>query len=289
MSNNIQTTRLTTTIGAEISGVNLRSLSESEAERIRRELDKHSVLVFHDQHLNLDEQSHFAEVFGPLEPLQSLKFLGWSHVLVLDGLVTARSERQPTEQWVEYPGWHTDSSFTRAVPRAAVLRAEIIPPVGGMTSWVNMCAAFEALSPTMHEWLKTLRAVHSYPPGYREKIGVDKLARDVQVRFDEEFAPRAHPVVFRHPRSERCGLFVNPTYTTHIVGLSAKESRMLLNFLFTHFSNADFIYRHLWREGDIVVWDELATLHLAPDAADYAPHRRRVVRVTAGLEAPVAA
>jgi taurine dioxygenase len=289
MLNDIQTRRLTTTIGAEISGVNLRSLRAHEADRIREELDHHSVLVFHDQHLNLDEQSHFAEVFGPLEPLQSLKFLGWSHVLTLDGLVAARSERRPTEQWVEHAGWHTDSSFTRAVPRAAVLRAEIIPPVGGMTSWVNMCAAFEALSPTMCEWLKTLSAVHSYPPGYREKIGVDKLPQDVQDRFDAEFSPRAHPVVFKHPRSGRCGLFVNPTYTTHIVGLAAKESRMLLNFLFTHFSNSDFIYRHLWHEGDIVVWDELATLHLAPDAAEYAPHRRRVVRVTAGLEAPVAA
>jgi alpha-ketoglutarate-dependent taurine dioxygenase len=288
MSNGISVKPLTTTIGAEISGLDLRSLSREEADRVCGELDRHAVLVFRGQHLRLDEQSRFAEIFGPLEPLQSLKVLGRDHVVVLEGLVKARDERPSTAQWAEFPGWHTDSSFTESVPRAAILRAEVIPPVGGMTSWTNMCAAFEALSSTMREWLTTLRAVHSYPNGYREAIGLGKMSQEIQDRFDQQFAPRAQPVVFKHPRSGRLGLFVNPSYTTHIVGLSAAESRTILSFLFTHFSNSDFVYRHRWEEGDIVAWDELATLHLAPDAREYAPHRRRVVRVTAGLETPVA-
>jgi alpha-ketoglutarate-dependent taurine dioxygenase len=277
---NVSVKPLTTTIGAEIFGLDLRSLSREEADRICREFDHHSVLVFREQHLGLEEQSRFTEIFGPLEPLQSLKLLGRDHVLVLEGLVKARDERSPTAQWAEFPGWHTDSYFTKSVPRAAILRAEIIPPVGGMTSWTDMCAAFEALSPTMREWLSTLSAV--------EAIGVDSMSPEIQDLFDQNFAPRPQPVVFKHPRSGRAGLFVNPSYTTHIVGLSAKESRTILSFLFTHFSNSDFVYRHRWEEGDIVAWDELATLHLAPDASEYAPHRRRVVRVTAGLETPVA-
>lgn len=289
MSNHLVSTRLTTTIGAEISGIDLRNLSSDEKAYVRDQLDAHSVLVFRKQGLDLQDQSSFAEIFGPLEPLQSLKFIGRDAVLTLENLIMGRKASSPARQWAEFDGWHTDSSFTESVPRAAVLRAEIIPPIGGMTSWTSSCAAFDSLSPSMQEWLKTLRAVHTYPPGYRESIGIDRMPQAMQDTFDAEFAPRAQPIVFRHPRSGRCGLFVNPTYTTHVVGLTAKESRAILTFLFTQMSNSDFIYRHRWEEGDIVVWDELATLHLAPDADDYAPHARRVVRVTAGLETPVAA
>lgn len=289
MSNQITIKPLTSTIGAEISGVDLRTLSAQEAEYIGGQLDTHAVLLFRNQHLDLAEQCRFAEIFGTLEPLQSLKFLGRDPILVLDNLVKGRDQRPPTQQWVEFDGWHTDSSFTEYVPRAAVLRAEVIPPIGGMTSWASVCAAFEALSPVMREWLSTLRAVHTYPHGYREGIGVDRLPKEQQDEFDAHFGPRAQPMVFKHPRSGRCGLFVNPSYTTHIVGLSGKESRAILSFLFTHMAHSDFVYRHRWEEGDIVVWDELATLHLAPDASDYAPHKRRVIRVTAGKEVPVPA
>jgi taurine dioxygenase len=207
---------------------------------------------------------------------------------VLENIITARNERAHTQSWPEFDGWHVDSSFTECIPRAAVLRAEIIPPIGGMTAWTNVCAAFEALSPLMQEWLTSLKAVHGYPAGYREAIGINRMPQEVRDRFDAEFAPRAQPLVFRHPRSGRCGLFVNPSYTTHIEGLSPKESRTILSFLFTHLANSEFIYRHRWQEGDIVAWDELVTLHLAPDPSDYAPHPRRVVRVTAGLEMPQA-
>lgn len=289
MSNHIATKPLTSTIGAELSGVDLRALSAQEAEYISGQLDSHGVLLFRRQGLDLAAQCAFAETFGTLEPLQSIKFLGKDPVLILENLVKGRDHRSPTEQWAEFDGWHTDSSFTEYIPRAAVLRAEVIPPIGGMTSWTSVCSAFEALSLPLQEWLKTLKAVHSYPDGYREGVGVDRLPQAQQDAFDQQFGPRAQPVVFKHPRSGRCGLFVNPTYTTHIVGLSGKESRAILSFLFTHLTHSDFVYRHRWEEGDIVVWDELATLHLAPDAADHAPHPRRVIRVTAGLEVPVPA
>jgi len=284
MSKGMVVDPLTTSIGARVTGVDLRALSAGDADGIRQALDRHAVVVFSGQGLNLEEQCRFATTFGALEPLPTLKFLGWEPVLVVEGLIKHARERPPTLQWAEHQGWHTDSSFTAQVPRAAVLRAEIIPPVGGGTSWTSMCAAFEALSDEMQRWLSTLKAVHAYPPGYKESIGLNRCSAEEQQRFDEKFPPWEHPVVFTHPRSGRCGLFVNPTYTTHIVGLTAKESRNILNFLFTHIATPDFVYRHRWIEGDIVVWDELATLHLAPD--DHAPHRRRVVRVTAGLETP---
>ena len=287
MDAGVEVEPLTTTIGARVRGVDLRDLAPDAGEQIRRALDTHGVLVFPAQHLDLEQQCRFAETFGPLEPLPSVKFLGWDHVLTLDGLIKPAKDRAAGQLWPDHQGWHTDSSFTAQIPRAAVLRAEIIPPVGGATSWTHMSAAYEALSEEMQRWLCGLRAVHSYPPGYREAIGLGRQPEEVQRRFDEEFRPREHPIVALHPRSGRRLLFVNPTYTTHITGLTPRESRHVLNLLFSHLASSDFVYRHRWVEGDVVVWDELATLHLAPE--DYAPHRRRMVRVTAGLETPTAA
>jgi taurine dioxygenase len=287
MAASIEVEPLTTTIAARLHGADLRNLGRDEAQLVRDALDTYGVLVFSDQHLDLAEQCRFAETFGPLEPLPSVKFLGMDHVLTLDGLVKPTNERPAGLLFPDHQGWHTDSSFTAQIPRAAVLRAEVIPPVGGATSWTHMSAAYEALSDEMQRWLSGLRATHWYPPGYREAIGLHRQPEEVQRSFDEAFPPREHPIVVQHPRSGRRLLFVNPTYTTGVVGLSPKEGRFLLSFLFTHLAASDFVYRHRWREGDIVVWDELATLHLAPD--DFAPHRRRVVRVTAGLETPTAA
>src|SRR5579862_6309681 len=97
-----------------------------------------------------------------------------------------------------------------------------------------MCAAYEALSPAMRGWLAGLKAVHWYPYYYKHGSKLDTFPVEFQKKFDEKFPPREHPVVFEHPTSGRRGLFVNPGYTEHIVGLSAKESRTVLRFLFNH-------------------------------------------------------
>lgn len=277
---------LTTNIGARIDGIDIARLRSGEPELLRQALDDHGVLVISGQDVGLEEHKIFTEVFGQLEPLPTLKFLGWDPVLVVEDIVKSRKDRPASLQWGEHQGWHTDSTFTAQVPRAAVLRPEVIPPVGGATSWTSLCAAYEDLSEEMQRWLCGLRATHAEPPGYREALGLNDKPVEVQREFDEAFPPLSHPVVIEHPRSGRRALFVNPTYTVKIEGLSHKESRHILNFLFTHIAQSDFVYRHRWREGDIVVWDELVTLHLAPD--DFAPHQRRMVRVTAGLETPTA-
>ncbi|MCB2072144.1 MAG: TauD/TfdA family dioxygenase [Novosphingobium sp.] len=287
MGENLSVEPLTTNIGARLDGIDIRDISAGQAEAIRNALDEHGVIVFSGQQAGLEDQKRLAEVFGPLEPLPTLKFLGWEPVLVVEDIVKGRRDRPASMQWGEHQGWHTDSTFTAQVPRIAVLRPEIIPPTGGGTSWTSLCAAYDDLSQEMQNWLSGLRATHAEPPGYREAIGLRDKPADVQRAFEEAFPPLSHPIVIRHPRSGRRALFVNPTYTVKIEGLSHKESRHILNFLFNHIAQSDFVYRHRWRDGDIVVWDELVTLHLAPD--DYAPHKRRVVRVTAGLETPTAA
>jgi taurine dioxygenase len=187
----------------------------------------------------------------------------------------------------EFDGWHTDSSFTPWLPRAAVLRAEIIPPVGGDTSFTSLCTAYDRLSPVMQGWLGEVTAVHAVPPGYKESIHIDAYGPDAEARFDAEYPPREYPVVITHPESGRKALFVNPGYTVRIVGLAPAESNTMLRFLFSHIGSAGHVYRHHWNAGDLVVWDELTVLHRAPN--DFAPHDRKVVRVTAGRVVPTAA
>ena len=278
---------LTTTIGARVGGVQVGNLSPDEAAAIDRALDIYGVLLFSGQEAGLEEQKRLAQVFGPLEPLPPLKFLGWDAVLDVEEIVAARKDRPASLQWGEHQGWHSDSTFTAQLPRAAVLRPVVIPPVGGATSWSSLCAAYDDLSDEMQHWLSGLRAVHAEPQGYREALKLHEQSEQVQQAFSEAFPRRSHPVVIEQPRTGRKALFVNPSYTVNIEGLSHKESRYLLNFLFTHIASSDFVYRHRWCAGDLVVWDELVTLHLAPD--DFAPHRRRMVRVTSGLVTPTGA
>lgn len=278
---------LTTTIGARVGGVQVGNLSPDEAAAIDRALDIYGVLLFSGQEAGLEEQKRLAQVFGPLEPLPPLKFLGWDAVLDVEEIVAARKHRPASLQWGEHQGWHSDSTFTAQLPRAAVLRPVVIPPVGGATSWSSLCAAYDDLSDEMQHWLSGLRAVHAEPQGYREALKLHEQSEQVQQAFSEAFPRRSHPVVIEQPRTGRKALFVNPSYTVNIEGLSHKESRYLLNFLFTHIASSDFVYRHRWCAGDLVVWDELVTLHLAPD--DFAPHRRRMVRVTSGLVTPTGA
>jgi taurine dioxygenase len=162
-----------------------------------------------------------------------------------------------------------------------------VPVYGhGDTCFSNLCAAYDALSPMMQRWLEGVEAVHIVPEGYKESINLSSYGPDAEARFDAEFPPRRWPLVIAHPETGRKALFVNPGYMVHIVGLKRAESHALIRFLCHHVALASFVYRHHWQPGDLVVWDELSALHRAPD--DYAPHDRKVVRVTAGRVVPTA-
>jgi taurine dioxygenase len=184
----------------------------------------------------------------------------------------------------EFDGWHSDSTFTPWFHRAAVLRSPVIAPIGGDTGFASLCAAYDALSPLMQEWLGGLSAVHMMPVGLKEGISIGEYGPDAEARFDAAFPPREWPLVIDHPETGRKVLFVNPSDCVHIVGLKRAESHALLRFLCRHVMSSSFVYRHHWRPGDLVLWDELSVLHRAPD--DFAPHDREVVRLTAGRVVP---
>lgn len=303
----VTATPLTGCIGARVSGVNLREpIPEELADGIRDAFWRYFVLVFPSDQAGPDEQERLAGLFGEPQPLAIFQFLGaLSSSITFDpGSRIGKSKDQsapiPTAtrdnamarelrnlgMSGDYDGWHADSSFTPWMPRVAVLRSEVIAPAGGDTGFTSLCAAYDSLSPKMQSVVDDLSAVHVVPAGYKEGINVWQYGPDAEARFDAEYPPREWPLVIAHPETGRRALFVNPAYTVHIMGLKRAESNALLRFLFAHVSSAGFQYRHHWAAGDLVLWDEVTVLHRAPD--DFAPHDRKVVRVTAGRCVPTA-
>jgi taurine dioxygenase len=285
----LKVTPLTSYLGARVEGVDAGAgLLPAVAEEIRRALLDHQVLIFPGQRLTSDEQRDFATIFGPPQPYPVSKLFGDTEtVIVIDNQLIAppSDDDEETAAYLsDDDAWHTDYTFNREIPSVGTLRAEVVPDVGGDTLWASTYAAYEALSPVMQGILDDLSAVHWSGPLFATNFGLDRFGPDARRRFDEEFPPRQHPVVITHPDTGRKALFVNPSYTTRVVGMTRGESRMLLQFLFRHLITPAFLFRHHWSIDDLVVWDERSTLHLAP--TDFQPRRRRLIRVAAGSTVP---
>ncbi len=285
---------ITSNIGAIVEGIDLRhGIEEPAAEVLRQAMLDHLVLVFRGQRLSVDEQQTLIRVFAEPEPHPVNAFLGDTEVVtVIDPdliRVPAQAGADPADMGdylAEFPAWHTDASYAAWIPKVASLRAEVLPPVGGDTAWTNLCAAHDGLSALMRSWLAEVSAVHCYGPQFKINFDFTKFGTGAERRFDAAHQPRTYPVVIEHPDSGRRALYVNPAYTASIEGLSRKESKSLLRFLFDHIANQAFVYRHHWQTDDVVIWDELVTLHLSPQ--DFRPHPRRLVRVAGGRVTPAA-
>jgi len=304
-SKRLRVTPLTGSIGAEVHGVDLsREVPEDVADAIRQAFAEHLVLVFRNENgTNPEEQDRLAALFGELQPLQVFQFLGAMQASITfkpgSRIEASDNDNAPKGSAAikredlmglglagEFDGWHVDNAFAHFLPKAAVLRAEIIPPVGGDTCFAGLTAAYDALSPMMQEWLADARAIYLVPDGFKEGINIHQYGPDAEARFDAEYPPQEWPLVIRHPVTGRKALFIVPGYVAHIVGLKRPESHAMIRMLCQHVRSASFIYRHHWQPGDLVVWDEVFALHRAPD--DFLPHDRKVVRVTSGRQVPTA-
>jgi taurine dioxygenase len=271
---------ITSSIGARVEGVTLASVDDAGVDEIRRALHEHGVLVFPEQRLSRDEQVAFTARLGEVHghPVPEFLFGGADPVAVVenDGDKLPQGDQQ----------FHVDYSFATHIPDLAVLHAEVLPPTGGDTMWTSAAAAYEALSPRMREFVDGLTARHEAGDRFwfemRRTLGPEPAER-----AQEHFAGNSHPVVCVHPVTGRRLLFVNPGYTVAINELGARESDGVLRLLFDHLANPAFHVRHRWRDADVVIWDEHLTAHMGP--FDFAPHHRRLARVTAGRTAPVGA
>ncbi len=281
---------LSTVLGAEITGLDLsKPPGENLAGDIRQTwLEAGGLVVFPEQTLTTEQHIRFSSAFGPLfgapgqPPLQDSvsKYLHPDHPEIYR--VSNQIENgQPRGRESAGTYWHSDVSFRQVTPSASILNAIEIPGNGGDTMFCNMTAAYEALSETMKDLIQPLRAHHDFA-----QTAATQFAKHNVIDDDLHGANRAvHPVVRTHKETGKKSLYVNPGMTTHLDGFHADESRTLLDLLFAHATRPEFIYRHRYRQGDVVMWDNRSLMHYAID--DYAAQPRYMERTTGIGDRPV--
>ncbi len=274
------------TFGAIITGLDARSLDDRGESDLKAAFAEHRVLVLRDQNLSADEQVAFSRRLGPLYRMPYVKPLD-DHPDVIAVLKEADEINVSTfGSW-----WHADFSYLEEPPVFSILQALELPPKGGDTLFADMCAAWDALSDGMKRLLAPLKVMHSgHIYGTRlASDGSKGRMRGVQVSTGHAEADieRAHPLVRLHRPTGRKALFCSPTYTTRLEGMTAEESQPILSMLYDHFARPEFTIRQRWQDGDLLMWDNRAVVHLAVN--DYDGHRRLLHRTTVGSERPDAA
>lgn len=266
---------LTTGIGAEIRGVDLREpVGAALAARIRAAWLQHQILLFCDQDITPELHIRFSKLFGPVEPypLVHYRLPGHPEIFLLSN---EPQDGKPSETRNAARHWHSDLSFTGRPATGALLRCIRAPKVGGTTMWANQYLAYETLSPAFRQLIEPLTAVH-------ELFSKTKNLKDLdqgQIRDMKKSNPRiAQPVVRVHAETKRKALYVSEAVTTQIVGMSQAESDAILQLLFRHQTSPEFTYRHQWRPNDIVMWDNRCTLHQA--VADHDHSELRIMQRT---------
>jgi alpha-ketoglutarate-dependent sulfate ester dioxygenase len=280
-------------IGAEISGVDIsQPLDEATVEIIRQALDTWKVVFFRGQHLDHAAQIAFGRRFGHLtyaHPHDDAPPDGHPEIYTVDDRrLSARLGFDPKARRLEArsltSGWHTDVTPAINPPAGSILRADIVPRFGGDTTFTNLVAAYEGLSEPVRGFVDTLRAEHRYGANWQglrhEYDGYDK-------RIQKNSLVAIHPVVRVHPRTGERALFVNPGFVDHIVGVSALESRWILEYLFNELIRPEYTVRFRWEPGSVAFWDNRATAHLAPHDLDHLDVERVLHRVTLVGEVPV--
>ena len=264
-------TPITGVFGVELSGALARD--GLDGGWLSSLLEDHRLLVLRDQHLTHAEQVALALELGEPTPAHPVipGHPDFPEILEQDGAKGGRNAR-----------WHTDVTFVPNPPAASVLVGDAPPPFGGDTMFADTRSAYERLAEPVRRMVDQLEAVHRITPlaywGEPFDSALDRA--DAQQLFDDsaKVPPVIHPVVRAHPTTGRPNLFINPGFTSHIVGWSRIESDGLLRMLYEHMTQPEFVLRHRWRDGDVVIWDNRATMHYAVD--DYGTTERRVRRVT---------
>ena len=263
-------TPVTGAIGVVVDGVDLtRALDQVTVGFLRDALHEHSVLFFHDQDLDEEQQIAFASQFGTVSPYAFTRMLGGSS---LTSIIEDTADSPP-----DADGWHTDVSWVAEPPAYAVLNARLIPERGGDTMWSSLFAAYDALSPVMQGVCDGLRVRHHSGQDFHDRIE-RVLGTETADRVGREFPPVEHPLVRTHPVTGRRALWVSGRFMDQIVGMHRDESDALLGFLNHHIEDPNFCVRWRWRAHDLAMWDEASTNHRA--LSDHFPAHRVMRRCT---------
>ena len=272
----IEVTRQQAACGAVIRGLELRrELRPGEVAEIRAAWLQHQVVAFPDQPLEIADIERFAAYFGPNGEDPYLEAIA-GHPRVV------QVKREPDEKTPIFAEtWHSDWSFLKRPPAATVLYGNIIPPVGGDTLFANQYAAWEGLSGSMKALLRDKMAIHSARKGYaRDGIyGENDKGRSMAIKYgDSALKTQLHRLARPHGETGRLALYVSPGYTIGIEGIPDEEAIPILKELYVHQAKPEYVYRHKWSPGTLIMWDNRSVIHAA--TGGYEGHRRLLHRIT---------
>ena len=268
---------------AEVGPVDLRAVEDRSAlDEIRAGMDEYAVLVFRDQPFADGEQLAFAQRFdGSLHTKTGAAVLTRNRLgdealadisnVDENGEILKSNDRRRMYA-LGNRLWHTDASFQDPPGRYSMLSARVVPNVSADTEFADMRSAYDTLDPETKAKLEGLRAHHSI--AYSRQI----LGFEFSEEEREKLKGAVHPLVRTNPRTHRCSLYL-ASHASQVIDWPIPEGRLLLRDLTEHATQPQLVYRHEWRVGDLVIWDNLATMHRGRPYDD-ARHRRELRRVT---------
>ena len=260
---------LSATLGAEVCGIDLRQpLDAATAQAIRDAWERHQVLLFRGQTIEVNDQRRFVGLFGEIQPPRSRVNERLHPDIMYVANVTVDGEKGDLPDGEMH--FHADQCYFELPTKGAVLYALEIPKQGGNTLFASTYRAYETLPRELQQRIAGREAVFTYDaygnPYKRKALDLDKVPHF------------AHPMVIKHPATGRAALFVNRLMTDSIIGMPHEESEPLLQQLFEHLERRENVYEHVWRVGDVLIWDNLSTVHAR---TDFDPKERRALRRTA--------
>ena len=252
-------------IGAELSNINLNDLSKDEVHLIKKYFLNYSVIVFRNQSLAPKDLKDIASFWGgaSIHPV----FKG------IEGHPEIIEIRNYGEKYHTNAHWHSDVTFEETPPDATLLYSIEVPKEGGDTLFSSQYLAYNELKPDLKSCLADKKAIHSNLGVLMLSGGDTKNAKTVE-----------HPVFREHPETGKKALYVTEAFVKEIKDMDSNESQKILEYLYRHASNEDYIYRHKWSDGDLVVWDNRSVQHYAEHG--YGDQTRTMRRLTTSGSKP---
>lgn len=259
---NIKVSPVSSAMGAEITGADLSRDDSASFDVIRQALLDHHMVVVREQDVPPAAHIEFSRRFGPVEAHDNTRYLkdGFPEILVLSNDL---ENGEPVGVPDAGDAWHSDLSFKKIPALVTILFALRLPDQGGDTDFTNCHAAYDALDDHMKERLQGLQGVHTVNKLRNPRVTIAGTRQDAEEFYRVRDVTVTHPLVRTHPETGRKSLFLSPRFTIAIEGMDDSEAQPLLDELIAHQLNKRFRYRHKWRSGDFVMWDNRSVNHRA--------------------------
>jgi len=273
---------LTDTFGAEIVGVDVsRPLADTICQSLRDAFHKHAVLLLRGQTLTQRQLVDFSRGFGELV----VHVLSQYNASAVPEVMRLSNRDEAGNVVVFHNGaeaWHSDLSFMKVTSLGTILYGVAVPPSGGNTLFADCYAAYDTLDDAMKARLQGLRAIHSFSRYQGRRFADRPLTAEQRAQTPDV----SHPVVRTHPVTGRKSLYIGDDVISHVDGMDEHAGKRLIDDLLRHATQDRFVYRHRWRPGDIVLYDNRCTLHRVTEY-DSAAYERTLWRTSLKGDIPV--